>query len=306
MHTPDRQETRWTGHDDDARLALKLQTWVPPAVLVVAWLATGTGGMSAFFSRVFLGMWIHELGHAVTAWWCGFFAFPGPWKTIVSDERSFAMRLFMVALLGGALYIVARAKHRPLTVALSVLLGLHLLGAYLISSTTAQMAFSFGGDAGNLVFGPLLMLTFHLPREHAIKRRWLHWGFVVIGAFAFCDVANQWWRAAGDVAEIPFGRIDGVGYSDASKLVEQFGWSEAALVRRYNVLAAIGLVVFVVGHVLGVRRARQALADVDGDSPPPPSGRAGSFTTTMTAPPPPAPPVSSEPPPRRRREPIDL
>jgi len=295
--------TRWTGDEDDARLALKLQTLVPPIVLVVAWLATSSGGLSAFFSRVFLGMWIHELGHAVTAWWCGFFAFPGPWRTIVGDERSFAMRLLLLVVLGGALYVVAKARHRPLTAILSVLLGLHVLGAYLVSENTAQMAFSFGGDAGNLVFGPLLMLTFHLPREHPIRRRWLHWGFVVIGAFAFCDVANQWWRAAGDVAEIPFGRIDGVGFSDASKLVEQFGWSEAALVRRYNVLAALGLLVFFVGHVLGVRRARQTLADVVDDDLPSPSGRAGSFTTTTS--PSPAPPFVSEAPPRRR-EPIDL
>jgi hypothetical protein len=302
MTRSDRTTTRWTGDDDDARLSLKLQTFVPPAVLVVAWLATSTGGMSAFFSRVFLGMWIHELGHAVTAWWCGFFAFPGPWRTIVGDERSFAMRLLLFALLGGGLYVVAKARHRPLTVALSVLLGLHVIGAYVISPKTAQMAFSFGGDAGNLVFGPLLMLTFHLPREHTIKRRWLHWGFVVIGAFAFCDVANQWWRAAGDVAEIPFGRIDGVGLSDASKLVDQFGWSEAALVRRYTVLAAVGLAVFAVGHVLGVRQARRAITDLgdnDGD------GGGATFMATTEA----AlvePPVFSEPPPRRRREPIDL
>ena len=164
------------------------------------------------------------------------------------------------------------------------------------------MAFSFGGDAGNLVFGPLLMLTFHLPREHPIKRRWLHWGFVVIGAFAFCDVANQWWRAAGDVAEIPFGRIDGVGLSDASKLVDHFGWSEAALVRRYNLLSALGLVVFALGHVAFVWRARRARAD-SGDDLAPPGPSASTMTSTVPLEPP---VVFSEPPPRRRREPIDL
>lgn len=288
---------RWTGDDDDARLAWKVQALAPPLVLVVAWLLTSSGGLSAFLSRVFLGMWIHELGHALSAWFTGFFAFPGPWRTIVGDERSWSVRFILGAILVTLVVTGVRHRHRLLTTVGGGLLALFAVGAFVIKVETARMVFSFGGDAGNLVLGPLLMLTFQLPRDHPIKRRWLHWGFVVIGAFAFCDVAHQWARAAADVAEIPFGRIDGVGLSDASVLVERHGWSEAALVRRYTTLAWLGLLVFVVGHGVGVWRAKQALDD-NTDAEPPILVGTPLPPTSATA------PVVSKP--RRPRAPIDL
>jgi hypothetical protein len=262
--------------------------------LALAFVAT-SGGLSAFFSRAFLGMWIHELGHALSAWFCGFFAFPGPWRTMVGDERSWAVRLILGGLLVGVVVIGRRSERHALTGVGGALLALFVLGAFVIPTSTARMLFSFGGDAGNLVLGPLLMLTFALPREHPIKRRWLHWGFLVIGAFAFADVASQWARAAADVAEIPFGRIDGVGLSDASVLVEQFGWSERTLVRRYTWLSYAGFVVFAVGHGLGVWRAWRAVVAAEHDE---------AVAASMT----PLPVVEqpAPPPARRSRAPLDL
>src|SRR5215207_9280062 len=46
-----------------------------------------------------LSMWVHESGHAATAWLTGFAAFPGPWFTPVDLERSLAL----TAVLAGAL-----------------------------------------------------------------------------------------------------------------------------------------------------------------------------------------------------------
>jgi hypothetical protein len=246
--TPPPPSARWTADEDDARLAWKLQAVAPIVVLAVGWLATSSGGLSAALSRIFLGMWIHELGHAVTAWFTGFFAFPGPWRTIVGDERSWSVRIVVGGLLVALVVLGMRHQRRWWTAMGSVLLAVFVLGAFVIPASTARMCFSFGGDAGNLIIGPVLMLVGHLPADHAIKRRWLHWGFLVIGAFAFCDVAHQWARAARDAAEIPFGRIDGVGLSDASVLVERYGWSEQALVSRYTRLAWLGLAGFLAGH----------------------------------------------------------
>lgn len=230
---------------------------VPPLVFLAAWAATGSGGMSAFVSRVFLGMWIHELGHAVTAWFCGYAAFPGPWRTVIGEERSPLVALVLAGLLLWALLSAWRAGNVPLVVAVGMLIALQFVGTVRLSPRSAHAAFTFGGDAGNLVLGPLLMLTFHLPREHPLKQRGLHWGFVVIGAFAFADVANQWRRAARDPAEIPFGEIEGVGLSDASRLVEGFGWTERQLVGRYDALATVALVALAGLHVLAVLRTRR-------------------------------------------------
>ena len=68
---------------------------MPIALAVAGVLAfTGPGG---FLLRVFFGMWLHELGHALASWCCGVFAVPLPWVTFGGPGRSPA---FVVALFG--------------------------------------------------------------------------------------------------------------------------------------------------------------------------------------------------------------
>ena len=74
------------GVEEEARLELRLRMWAPPVVLGVAYLLTSTGA-GRTIARLCSGMWLHEVGHAVTAWWCGFFAFPGPWRTSIGETR---------------------------------------------------------------------------------------------------------------------------------------------------------------------------------------------------------------------------
>ena len=54
----------------------------------------------------------------------------------------------------------------------------------------------FGGDAGCMVLGTLLMGTLDARRGHVLARGWLRWGFLVIGAAAFCDAYATWWMRA--------------------------------------------------------------------------------------------------------------
>src|SRR5580765_7087989 len=72
-----------------------------PLALLFAWLAVkGSPGAVRM-----LGMWVHESGHAATAWLCGYMAWPGPWFTPVGTERS---PLFTVLLVG----LLACGGHR--------------------------------------------------------------------------------------------------------------------------------------------------------------------------------------------------
>ncbi len=103
-----------------------------------------------------------------------------------------------------------------------------------------------------LVLGTALLLgAMLLPDESRFARGALRWGYVVIGAGAFMDAFVTWVKAWRDVAELPFGRSEASGLSDALRLVDESGWSESALVRNYLVLGLICLV------VMGVFVARQ-------------------------------------------------
>ena len=102
----------------------------------------------------------------------------------------------------------------------------------------------FCGDGGALVLGTLLMLgAMLLPDASRLARGALRWGYLVIGAGAFMDVFVTWVKAWRDFAELPFGRNEGSGLSDASRLVDVSGWSERGLVRSYLGLGVACLVV---------------------------------------------------------------
>src|SRR5205823_1169102 len=123
-----------------------------------------------WLQRTFLSMIVHELGHAITAWWCGFAALPTVWKTLIPDERGVIVPLALAA----------------------------------------------GG---------------------------LRWGLLAIGAAAYVDTFATWWAARSDLGAIPLGEIEGVGLSDPSKLIEDYGWKTHQMVSRYVTLGVTCLIV---------------------------------------------------------------
>jgi hypothetical protein len=202
-------------------------------------------------------MWLHELGHATTAWWTGFFAIPGPWKTLLADTRSPFVPLVLLVLLGAAGYSAHRAEHRAGVWVAAVLAVVALLCTLTMRVRTAQAVILFSGDGGAMVLGGALMATFYVPQGSRLHTTWLRWGFLVLGALAFMDAWRPWLAARRDPEAVPFGEIEGVGDSDPTRLVDEHGWSPEVLVRRYVVLGAVVLVALAFGHVAGVLAARR-------------------------------------------------
>ena len=228
---------------------------LPAALLVTGLFVTTCGGLV----RIFLSMWVHEAGHAVTAWLCGFGAFPGPWFTPVSNDRILPVT---VAVAAGLCYGVFRAwqtERWGVAVGGVFALVLQLVGTTLpISQANALVI--FGGDAGCLVLGSLLMATLYARRDSALHRGALRWGFLVIGAAAFMDASHTWWGARSDPGCIPFGENEGIGLSDSSKLTEEYGWAMQTIVNRYVWLMVACLIFLVALYVMGIVQARSACA----------------------------------------------
>ncbi len=229
------------------RLEQKIRAAAIPGALLVAWLfhQSPTGHM---LQRTFLSMMVHELGHAVTGWWCGFAALPGLWKTIVPEARS-AVWILVTALCAGLVALGWRKQRWWLVIAGLALAALELY-AHDLEPLVAQQWVTFGGDGGAMVLGTALMASFFIPKlaEHGLR-----WGLLSIGAAAFVDTFATWWTARSDTDAIPFGEIEGVGLSDPSKLKDVYGWSTEHLVHHYVALGVGCLVALAVVYAWQLR-----------------------------------------------------
>ena len=236
-------ETEW--ELAETRLEGRLRVWAIPAALAGAFLIVSTGP-GHFLARIFLSMWVHELGHATTAWLCGFPAFPGPWLTPMAESRSapFGFLVFL-AIVAGAFW-AWRTERRRSSAALAALLPMQLFCTVALSEARAKQLIVFMGDGG------------YAPEESALKRGWLRWGFLVIGAAAFADAFAQWWASRTDFDRIPFGMNEGAGLSDPSVLSQTYFWSTDQIVRRYVALGCVCLAVLAVSYALGLLRQRRA------------------------------------------------
>ncbi|WP_404371016.1 PspA/IM30 family protein [Corallococcus coralloides] len=246
------------GELSDGALEARLRLAVLPVALVGAWFAV----QSPFFHfliRTFLTMPVHELGHAVTAWFCGYSATPTLWVTHVSPERSTFVVLLLSGLLGALVWQGWKRRRWAWMGVGAVLLAALGAGRFGLSPVQARALIYFGGDAGRMVLGTLLMATFFVPPGHYLHRHQLRWGFVVIGAAALMDSFEMWWAARTHVDRIPFGRVEGAGLSDPSALVDVYGWNISRVI-HWNVNVGLAcLAALAALYVVFLWRARDVL-----------------------------------------------
>ena len=246
--------------DQDDAIERQLRIWAVPAVFALAGLIMQSGTWRSLV-RTFLSMWLHELGHALSAWMTGYGALPGPWRTSVSDHRSLLVTLVIVVVCGGLGYRTWAAERRILPWVFGAIAALAVAGAVLLSPTTATMLFTFGGDAGMMLLGAGLVLTFWARVGSHLHTSWLRWGFLVIGAFAVLDGVMSWWPARSDPSVIAYGEIEGVGLSDPTKLVDRHHWTQHQLINRYCAVAVIAVALILGRYLVGlwqIRRERLA------------------------------------------------
>ena len=139
-----------------------------------------------------------------------------------------------------------------------VILLLQLVGTLGIQEKTAHMLVMFGGDGAGMILATLLMASFYFGKETNLYKGSLRWGFVAIGAAAFVDMFSVWWATRTDKGRIPFGEQEGAGLSDATKLVDDYGWTIAQLVNRNVTVGVLCLVALVAVYAWGAWQAWQA------------------------------------------------
>jgi hypothetical protein len=239
---------------DDAQTEFWFSAAAIPAMLLI-----GIGFQSMewgrFIQRLVFTMPVHELGHAVTAWLCGFGAIPTVWVTITMDERGFVAPMAVFAAVAWTLYRGWQLESRALLAAGGLVLLLQAILTLGIKEHTARSLITFGGDGVGMVLAILLMGSFFFGKATQLYKGSLRWGFVAIGAGAFVDINATWWLARRDPSEIPFTTRDNGMESDALRLVNEFGWTEAALVNRHIMACLACMAVLAMVYAWGVRKA---------------------------------------------------
>lgn len=136
---------------------------------------------------------------------------------------------------------------------------LQFIGTLGTSVDHAREAITFGGDAGAMVLGTLLILTFFAGPGSRLRTNQLRWGFLVIGTAALVDTFATWMSARTNPDVIPFGEIEGVGLSDPSKLDELYGWTTHQIVYRYLDVGVACLVALTAAWLYFTYAARRAM-----------------------------------------------
>jgi uncharacterized membrane protein HdeD (DUF308 family) len=172
----------------------------------------------------------------------------------VSDERSLSVMVMVLGAVGFGGFQVWNARRWTMVVA-GVAVLIFQLVCTLLPFNRAQALIIFGGDAGCMVLGSILMITFYARRESPIYQNSLRWGFLVIGAAAFMDAFTTWTGAEDD---IPFGTQEGT-LTDPSSLVQTYGWPIHVMMQRYVRLGVACIAALAITYVFGILWARSTL-----------------------------------------------
>ena len=242
-----------------ARNELRCRIFALPGALLVGWVANWAMPMLTYF----LAMWVHESGHAITAWFCGYAAFPTAWITLIPDERGRWIGIVLGAAVAAGGYFAYRLQRWFWVVVCAAILVLFVVGN-LQTESHAHLLITFWGEGGAYVLSTVLMLTFYARPESPITRNQVRWGLLILGAMAFWSVYMRWSGGFENIAQF-LEDTDGRGIpSDMRVLNLVYGWSTFVLINRYRTVGHACLVVLAGAYAAGLvqmRRLRSVHAD---------------------------------------------
>ncbi len=247
---PERLPEQVAKEQQKARMEFLFRIFALPGALLVGWVVNWA--MPTLTAM--LSMWLHELGHAITAWFCGYAAFPTAWITAIPEERGRWISVVMGAGVAAGGYFAFRWQ-RWFWVAVSAgVLGLFLLGN-LQTEAHSKLLITFWGDGGAYVLATVLMLSFYARPGSSIARSQVRWGLLLLGAMAFWSVYSRWAGGFENIAQFLEDTDERGLASDMRVLNLEYGWSTFVLIHRYWTLAHTCLLTLAGAYAAGLVQA---------------------------------------------------
>ncbi len=194
-----------------------------------------------------LQLWVHEVGHAVVAWFSGRRALPLPfgWTNVV-PERSLFVYLGVLILFGLLFRAGWKEKQRS-TMIFAIVCAIVQCGmTWIQPADVFEMWLAFGGIGGEFYLSTLMIAGFYfqLPNDW----RWDFWRYpsILIGTNTFWAAFSRWQQIKRGTESIPWGSLlrgEGDSGGDMNQLSEVYNWSDQTIINTYNTLGYICLIV---------------------------------------------------------------
>jgi len=235
----------------------QLCLWVLPCMLGLTF-AMEIAGIGDSMLRIVFGMPVHEFGHAVVGWLCGFNTIPTLWKTLIPENQGFIAPALLFA---GTCYAINYARLRAngyLLLAGVLLFVVQFSGTFILDKQTSRMLITWGGNGMGMILAIALMAGFSFNKHTSWYSGYLRWGFAFIGAAAFADIAWPWWASLSDISAVPYGTTGG-NPTDTYKLIHTHGWQMEEVVNRYVTFSVICMCVLTFFYLKGLRQATKVI-----------------------------------------------
>ncbi|WP_069791183.1 J domain-containing protein [Cyanobacterium sp. IPPAS B-1200] len=210
----------------------------------------------------FIGMWVHEFGHATIAWFSGYRAMITFGATITTLEKSNFVYFGILFLLGLTFYTGWKEKKNSPMIVAVILIILQFIFTWIVSYSDYVTLMAFGGIGGEFYLSTLLIIAFYwrLPE----KFYWDFWRFgsVAIGAITFFSSFTKWHNIKVGRDNIPWGTLwGGRGDSggDLNILNDYSGWSANQIIGTYVSLSNICLMVIIGFYLFHLFKSRPEL-----------------------------------------------
>ncbi|GAP98098.1 hypothetical protein NIES2104_46510 [Leptolyngbya sp. NIES-2104] len=220
------------------------------------------------FTRILLlplQIWVHEVGHAVVAWFSGRRAIPLPFGwTNVALERSLFVYFGILFLLGLSFRAGWKEKKRSTIIFAIVCAILQFVMTWIQSADHFEMWLSFGGIGGEFYLSALMIAGFYFQLPNYWRWDFWRYPFIVVGANTFWAAFSRWQQIKKGTESIPWGSLlfgNGDAGGDMNQLSQVYDWSDQRIIATYNTLGNVCFILLLSLYIFFVVKHRRWILD---------------------------------------------